>query len=52
MIKLGDLKRLNPRQVWADEAKNFTPWVAENLPQLNEVLGMDLELTTREAGCW
>lgn len=49
MIKLGDLKRLNPRQVWADEARDFTPWLTENLPRLSEVLGMDLEMTRREA---
>ena len=49
MIKLGELRRLNPRQVWADEARDFTPWLAENLPRLSEVLGMDLELTDREA---
>lgn len=50
MVKLGELKRLNPRQVWADEARDFTPWLAENLPRLAEVLGLDLELTVREAG--
>ncbi len=49
MIKLGELKRLNPRQVWGDEAQDFTPWLAENLPRLGEVLGLDLELTRREA---
>ena len=37
------------RELWADEAKNFTPWLAENLPLLNEALGMELELTSREA---
>ncbi|MBI2834192.1 MAG: DUF4268 domain-containing protein [Acidobacteria bacterium] len=50
MIKLGELKRLSPRQVWGDEARDFTPWLAENLPRLSEVLGMELELNTREAG--
>ncbi len=49
MIKLGELKWLGPRQVWPDEARDFTPWLAENLSRLSDVLGMDLELTSREA---
>lgn len=49
MIKLGELKRVDPRQVWADEARDFTPWLAQNLTRLSEALSMDLELTTREA---
>lgn len=49
MITLGELKRLNPRTVWADEAHDFTPWMEQNLGKLGEALSMDLELTTREA---
>jgi hypothetical protein len=49
VIKLGDLKRIEPRQVWADEARDFTPWMGQHLARLGEALGMDLELTSREA---
>src|SRR5436190_1664825 len=49
MNKLGELKHVNPREVWPDEARDFTPWLAENLTGLGETLGMDLELTSREA---
>lgn len=49
MMTLGELKHLNSREVWPDEAQDFTPWLAQNLGKLGEALSMDLELTTREA---
>lgn len=49
MSDLGELKRLDPRDVWKSESANFTPWLAENLDHLADVLGLDLELTQREA---
>ena len=39
----------NLRETWPNEAQNFTPWLAENLDQLGEALGMDLELQQVEA---
>ena len=41
------LDRLLPvdiREVWQDEARDLTPWLAENLETLREALGIDLEL--------
>ena len=38
MITLGELKHLNPRDVWADEARDFTLWLAQNLGKLGETL--------------
>lgn len=49
MTDFGDLRHLDPRAVWAHEALDFTPWLATNLDQLGEALGMDLELQQREA---
>ena len=49
MEHLGTLKRLDPRQVWSNEASDFTPWLAEHLSVLGEALGFDLELKTQEA---
>ena len=38
------------RDVWSDEAQNFTPWLAEedNLALLSETLDMELEFKEKE----
>jgi hypothetical protein len=43
---LGNLEIKDPREIWGDEAKDFTPWLAqpENLKQLAKALDMELEL--------
>ena len=49
MPEFGKIKKLNVREIWQNEAHNFTPWLAENLDKLGESVGMDLELVEQEA---
>lgn len=47
-VTFGRLQDLAPRLAWAHEAHAFTPWLAENIGQLSEVIGIPLELTDVE----
>ena len=49
-IELGRLSPIALRDIWEDEAIDFTPWLAEaeNLALLGETLGMELELEAQE----
>jgi hypothetical protein len=49
-IEFGNLKKLSLREIWSREATDFTPWLADNIRELGKVLGLDLELESREAG--
>ena len=45
----GILTEADLRTAWPHEAHDFTPWLAENLEQLSEVIGIPLETETIEA---
>ena len=47
--ELGTIERVRPRSVWPDEARDFTPWLAENISLLGDALGLSLECQKREA---
>jgi hypothetical protein len=49
-IKLGKMTHVDLREVFSNEAYDFTPWLAqeENLAHLGEVIGLDLELEAQE----
>lgn len=48
---LGRLEKVELRNYWKDEAKDFTPWLAEdeNINLLGETVGMELEIQEKEA---
>ncbi len=46
--KLSQLEEVDVREIWPDEARDFTPWLAENLPTLSEALALRLELIGSE----
>ncbi|MCK4538775.1 MAG: DUF4268 domain-containing protein [Candidatus Krumholzibacteria bacterium] len=48
MSDFGDLERVDLREAWANEATQFTPWVAENLALLGDAIGISLELEQTE----
>ena len=47
-MKLIKQKQINPRRMWPNEALNFTPWLAENISELGEKIGMELEVVGQE----
>lgn len=48
---LGSLQRVNLRDFWNDEAREFTPWLAreQNLRLLGEAIGVELEFEAAES---
>jgi len=50
MIKkeLGKLDRVLLRDIWENEATDFTPWLVDHIHILGEALDMDLEVTGQE----
>ncbi len=50
-MKLGELKPVPVRQFWTNEARDFTPWLAQNIQSLNGALGLELEIESVEVAC-
>lgn len=50
--RLGRLEKIDPRNIWKNEAGDFTPWLAEeeNLELLGETIGLELEPVSTEHG--
>jgi len=45
---LGEIKKVQLRKIWKNEAYDFTPWLAENLEQIGEAIGLELEFDSKE----
>ena len=48
MVEFGELKKVSLRQAWPHEANDFTPWLADNLDKLTQVIGIPMELVATE----
>lgn len=47
-MEFGILKTVPARQKWTNEARDFTPWLANNISELNKALGLELEVENTE----
>ena len=47
-MEFGELTDVDLREAWPNEASDFTPWLADNLERLSEVIGLPLELEDTE----
>ena len=47
--EIGNVEPVNVRDVWRDEAHDFTPWLADNLHVLGEAVGLQLKHCKTEA---
>ena len=48
MCDLGEFEEVPLREIWPNEANDFTPWLAENIEILGDALGLNLEVISRE----
>ena len=45
---IGKIQRARLRDVWPNEAHDFTPWLQENIEELGEVTNLKLSAVERE----
>jgi hypothetical protein len=42
-INLGSIEHHDPREVWKNEAHDFTPWLRDNIGVLGQALGLEID---------
>ena len=47
--KLAKMEKVGIKHVWQYEASDFTPWLAENISLLSEVIDLSIEQIETEA---
>src|SRR5690242_15892823 len=47
-VTLTKMLKVDIREAWPSEPYDFTPWLLENAAELSEVLGVEVELQSRE----
>jgi hypothetical protein len=54
MPDLGILKKVDPRLLWKNEERDFTPWIAENIDRLSQVIGIPfvIDQTEKRVGAY
>lgn len=50
-MELGKLTTVIVRKKWTNEARDFTPWLSLNIQELNDALGLELEVENIEVQC-
>ena len=46
--QISTLENVDIRNIWSNEASNFTPWLAENIDRLGDVIDMNLTVIEEE----
>lgn len=49
VTEFGELRGVPVRQIWPNEAHDFTDWLAKNISRLGDAIGMELELVRAES---
>lgn len=49
MTDFGEIKQVDIRNIWPNEATHFTPWLVDNINRLGQALGIEIEVQEREA---
>lgn len=48
-VHFARLSDTSLRQAWRDEARDFTPWLFDNIEYLSDILDLELQTTDSEA---